>query len=131
MPAAEAPEPDLLLLAAEEGRLPPLIGELVDLAAAELAAGDAPYEPYQARRTAMRIVARLCREHGGTSPYLPKGNAMDRALRVAAIWADYDGTVTGPCGIRALAMREGLSEVHVYRVLDAQRERRRTGLPKS
>jgi len=109
-----------------DGKLPAVMADWIDLAADELTRGEGPMEPDTARRVAVRIVARLCREHGGTSPYIPKGDALERAIRDATLWADYDYTTDGPRGVRALARRENLTEVHVYRILDRQRELHRT-----
>lgn len=105
-----------------DGKLPAVMAEWIDLAADELTRGEAPMEPAVARRVAVRIVARQCSEYGGSSLYIPKGEAMERAIRDATLWSDYDYTVEGPRGVRALARRHDLSEVHVYRIIDRQRE---------
>ena len=47
------------------------------------------------------------------------------ARRDLEIASSHDGTRTGPQGVLALAQRHNLSEIHVYRILDRQRELRR------
>lgn len=104
-----------------EGKLPAVMADWIDLAADELTRSEAPLEPSAARRVAVRVVSRLCREYGGSQAYIPRGEALDRAIRDAGIWGDYDGTTDGPHGVRAIARREGLTEIHVYRILERQR----------
>lgn len=103
------------------GRVPALMADWTDILADELVKGNGTTDPQAARRLAMRLVARVCREYGGTYTYIPKGDALDRAIRDAQIWADYDGTANGPRGVAALARRENVSAVHIYRILEQQR----------
>lgn len=135
-------------LAADPSRWPRELADLTDYLADELvhalpslsapatpdgkasdvtpAAGAVPASPDPAatvaRCLAGRLVARIAREYGGTTLYLPKGLALDRTLRDLRIWAEYDGTVAGPHGIEAIARREGISTIYVYRILAAQRD---------
>lgn len=118
------PDPELLdgaaTLAADPSRWPRQMAELTDLMADELVqhhrlTADA------ARRLAGRLMARIAREWGGASLYIPKADALDRVLRDARIWSDFDGTVDGAHGVRALAKREGITVIHCYRVLAVQR----------
>ena len=57
--------------------------------------------------------------------YIPKAANLDRARRDLEIASSHDGTRTGPQGVLSLAQRHNLSEIHVYRILDRQRELRR------
>jgi len=56
-------------------------------------------------------------EHGGSCLYIPKGTRIRKAMRDRAIVRLYDGTVAGPCGVKALARRFDVTEQHIYRVL--------------
>lgn len=118
------------VLAIDPAAWPRELADLTDYLADELThalpghPAPAP-DPAAARALAGRLVARLGREYGGTTLYLPKGLALERSLRDLRIWSDYDGTVDGPHGIEALARREGLSTIYVYRVLATQREAQR------
>jgi Mor family transcriptional regulator len=94
------------------------MAELTDIIADELTQGEPSFTDGTARRLAARLVARLAREFGGSSLYVPKADALERTLRDARMWADFDGTRDS---LAALARREGMTEVHAYRVLAAQR----------
>lgn len=93
---------------------------LADAILDELLAGALPAD--RASRLAVRLTLRLCRDLGGTRYYWPKGGAVERAARDMAIWAEHDGTVDGPHGIRALSRNHGLSDMHIWRILSRQRE---------
>lgn len=112
-------------LASDASRWPRQMAEWTDLLADELEQGRSGLAPTAARALAARLVARMAREFGGGSVYIPKADALERGLRDLRIWADFDGTVAGPGGIETLARREGLSIHCVYRVLAAQRDRHR------
>lgn len=113
-------------LASDPRRWPRQMAEITDLLADELAKGLPASEADMARPLAGRLMARVAREYGGAYLYVPKGDALQRALRDNQLWADYDGTCDGPNGIRALARREGLAELSVYRLIAAQRCLHRT-----
>ena len=120
----EEPDQDLLdgaaSLAADPGRWPRQMAELTDLMCDEIErAGQVA--PREARRLAGRLMARIAVEFGGSALYLPKADALDRILRDARIWADFDGTVDGPHGVKVLARREGITTIHCYRILAVQR----------
>lgn len=100
------------------------MAEMADLLADELRQAQVDVPPALAGRLAWRI----CREFGGKSWYIPKGEKLERARRELTIYAEHDGTRHGPNGIVALAARHGLSEIYVYRLLDRQRELRRKQL---
>jgi Mor family transcriptional regulator len=97
------------------------MAELTDLLVDELQHAGAEPDPAAARRLAGRLMARIAREFGGGSMYLPKADALERTLRDARLWAEFDGTVDGPGGVAVLARREGLTTIHVYRILAVQR----------
>lgn len=129
-PAAhQARDPDLddylagaASLAADPARWPRELVEITDYLADELGHARPELDPTAARVLAGRLMARIAREYGGTTLYLPKGLALERTLRDLRIWAEYDGTVAGPHGIEAIARREGISTIYVYRILAAQRD---------
>ena len=106
-------------------RWPRQMAEWTDLLADELEQGRSGLAPPAARALAARLIARLAREFGGGSVYVPKGDALERGLRDLRIWAEFDGTVAGPGGIETLARRERLAIQTVYRIMKAQRDRHR------
>lgn len=110
-------------LAADPERWPRQMAEITDLLEDELAKPESALklDHAAARRLAGRLMARLAREFGGSSLYLPKADALERTLRDARLWAEFDGTVDGPGGVETLARREGLTTIHVYRILAVQR----------
>ena len=129
LPMTSAPDladyADALAVANPSGGASDFLVELTDLLADELAETLPALTTPQPRSLAARLVAQLARHLGGGSFCIPKGLDLQRALRAARLWADYDGTVDGAHGIRALARREGLTESAVYRLLAAQRQQRR------
>lgn len=70
-----------------------------------------------ARERAFRAVRALAQFAGGRSLYVPKGEALDRALRDRAIWDAFDGA-----NITELAAKHGLAEPHIYAILSEQRK---------
>lgn len=108
-------------------RLGSSLAELADLAAAELLRARPTTERAEARRLGARIAARLCLEVGGT--YLPRGQALARAVLHLTIWSEHDGTTGGPNGIRALARRYGLTDPSVWRIIRRERIRHRKPKP--
>jgi len=111
MPAADRPEltltapnPAALADAAAalpDDRLPAAVRELAELAADELRRADAGLAPADCRRLGVRLAARLTDQYGGATYYWPKSDALQRAIRDLTLWAEHDGTVDGPAGIRA------------------------------
>ncbi|GEK71573.1 MULTISPECIES: Mor transcription activator family protein [Halomonas] len=84
------------------------------ISAALCRAGD---DEATARERAFRAVRALAQYAGGRSLYVPKGEALNRALRDRAIWEAFDGA-----NITALAIRHGLTEVQIYAILAEQRK---------
>lgn len=119
------PVPDIVdaaeALHDDPGRWPRQMAEITDILADELTRTDSQMESVAARRMACRLMARIAREFGGGGLYIPKTDALERTLRDERLWAEYDGTVDGPHGIHALARREGLTAIHTYRIIAAQR----------
>lgn len=74
-----------------------------------------------AHHVGCQVAISLCQERGGSYWYIPRGEGLTRALRDMAIWHEHDGTVTGANGIEALAKRNGLTEISVWRILARQR----------
>lgn len=116
-------------LAEDLGRWPTQLAEMTEIIQDELARALPDLSPAEARRTACRQVCRFIGEYGGTRPYIPKHDAIRRALRDLSIWSEHDGTVDGEHGIRALGAKHGLSEVAVWAVLRQQRKLNRRPLP--
>lgn len=116
-------------LADDLGRWPTQLAEMTEIIQDELARAlpDLPDEVI--RRAACRQICRFIGEYGGTRPYIPKDDAIRRALRDLSIWSEHDGTVDGEHGIRALGAKHGLSEVAVWAVLRQQRKLHRQPLP--
>jgi Mor family transcriptional regulator len=98
------------------------MAEITDFLVDELARGPEAMPAPTARRIGGRQMARIAREFGGGYFYVPKADALERALRDLRLWTDFDGTVTGAQGINALARREGLTAVRVRDILKAQEE---------
>lgn len=73
--------------------------------------------PEQASQIAFVVVRALAQFAGGRSIYLPKGEALDRALRDRALWERFDGH-----NVSELAARAQLTEVQVYAILAEQRK---------
>lgn len=109
-------------LSTDPGRWPVQLAELTDLIADALVVGGG-VPAHEARRQGAHVVTRVCREYGGTSLYIPKSDAIERALRDLALWAEHDGTVDGARGITALARRHRLTEQRVWQIISAERER--------
>lgn len=120
LPAAAAEQ-----CADDAGRWPAQLAEMTDILQDELAQALPDLPPRLIRQAACRQMCRLAVEFGGTNTYIPKGDAIARVLRNLALWGEFDGTVDGPRGVRALARQHGLSEISVWRVLSEQRRRHR------
>ncbi|MDX1464102.1 MAG: Mor transcription activator family protein [Halomonas sp.] len=84
------------------------------IAAALRRAGD---DEATARERAFRAVRALAQYAGGRSLYVPKGEALDRALRDRDIWEHFDGA-----NVTALARQHDLTEVQIYAILAEQRK---------
>jgi Mor family transcriptional regulator len=111
---------DALARIATPERWPRQLADLTDLVADEISAAQVT-DPGATRRLACSIVTRICREYGGGSLYVPKTDAIERALRNLEIWAAHDGTTEGPRGIRALAKRYGMSANAIWDILRQER----------
>lgn len=109
-------------LAEDLGRWPTQLAEMTEIIQDELARALPELPDEVIRRAACRQICRFIGEYGGTRPYIPKDDAIRRALRDLSIWGEHDGTVDGPHGIRALGRKHNLSEVAVWSVLREQRK---------
>jgi len=87
---------------------------LMVIEAAHLRAGD---DKATARTRAFRAVRALAQFAGGRSFYIPKGEALDRALRDRELWERFDGS-----NVSELATWAHLTEVQVYAILAEQRK---------
>ncbi|MBZ9574396.1 Mor transcription activator family protein [Modicisalibacter sp. MOD 31.J] len=70
-----------------------------------------------ARIRAFRAVRALAGFAGGRSFYVPKGEALERALRDREIWESFDGG-----NVSTLATRYHLTEAQIYSILAEQRK---------
>lgn len=103
-----------------------LIRQLAEFSADEVRrSGLVAVNDRTSRLLGSRIAARLCRELGGASIYVPKSDSIDRALRDQRITTEHDGTADGPNGIHALARRYNLSSIAVWGIIRRERDRRR------
>ena len=107
---------------ADPGRWPRQFAELTNIFADELGRGAAGLDDALARRVAQALMARVARDYQGSRQlYIPKGDALERTIRDAEIWAAHDGTVEGPGGIDALAARHRMTAVRIWQILREQR----------
>lgn len=74
-------------------------------------------EADKARHLAFIAVRALSQYAGGRSFYIPKGEALDRALRDREIWERFDGS-----NVSQLAQRYQRTEVQIYAILSEQRK---------
>ena len=79
----------------------------------------------EARALACDVIDRIAIDFGGGNVYLPRNDALRRTLRNLRIWHEYDGTPHGPHGIGVLAKKHHLTEIAIYRILEAQRQEQR------
>lgn len=100
-------------------RVPPLLVEIADTCAAALRdSADMPDD--QAAYLGYILMRRIAEVAGGAQIYIPKSDAIDRCLRDEEIMRHFDGQ-----NHRALARQYGVSEIHIYRIVKAMRERER------
>ena len=117
---------DSLIHAIDQGefsdpaRWPLALAEMTDRIIQTL--GELGHTPEQARLTGQRIAADLAIHHGGSHFYMPKGDSLKRSLRDQRIWAEHDGTVHGPAGVKALARKHRMSDMAIYKILKTQRQ---------
>lgn len=71
---------------------------------------------------AEQIMLRFCELWAGTTVYIPKNTLAKCDARDRAIFEAYDGKRET---VRRLACEYGLTDIHVYRILQKERERRR------
>jgi Mor family transcriptional regulator len=96
---------------------------MVQSALYALSAGGLPLP--EARALACDVIDRIAIDFGGGNVYLPRNDALRRTLRNLRIWHEYDGTPHGPHGIAMLAKKHHLTEIAIYRILEAQRQAQR------
>lgn len=105
---------------AQRGRFPEQMAQIMGYCLDELRAGLPRAAPAELRAVALACTLRLCREMGGTRYYWPRGESFERAARDMGIYAEHDGTVDGPHGVRALARKHGLTDNRVWQILSDQ-----------
>lgn len=122
-PEAAAAQAEALADATERGRWPLRLLELADVAEATLAR----HPGATAREQAERLVIEIAQYFGGRPVYLPRGDALKRALRDRRIWRD-----SGKLSPDELATREGVCLQQVYKIIGGMRalekRRRQPGL---
>ena len=97
-------------------------GTLADmLQSAIWALTDAGIAQNEADALACLVVDRMTAVLGGGNFYIPKNDVLRQMRRNLALWRAFDGTVNGPHGIKALARQYAITEMHVYRIVKAQR----------
>lgn len=119
-PDAAVDYADAMADATDRGKWPKRLLELTDLAESLLTrhAG----RNLAARETAELIVAEIANYLGGRPVYLPRGEALKRALRDRRIWRD-----AGHIEPDKLADREGVCVQQIYKIIGEMRnlERKR------
>lgn len=122
-PEAAAAQAEALADATERGRWPLRLVELADIAEAALARHPGATTREQAERLVMEIANYL----GGRPVYLPRGDALKRALRDRRIWRD-----SGKLSPDELSTREGVCLQQIYKIIGEMRalekRRRQPGL---
>lgn len=109
------PDADLARLPAEiECHWPKMLVDMLDVARDALAHAGANEE--RAREIAIIVMRALARYHGGHSFYLPRGLALEMALKNYRIFLEM-----GKLSIHELSVKYGMSEVHIYRIIAKQR----------
>lgn len=108
-------------IANEPDRWPVRMAEMIDIMLDEMRRSGTPSAASDQRALAVRLVVRQCQEYGGSREYWPKADSIERILRDARIWAEHDGTVDGPNGVRAIAKRHRITDVQVWAILRSQR----------
>jgi Mor family transcriptional regulator len=97
-------------------------GTLADmLQSAIWALTDAGIAQTKADALACLIVDRMTAVMGGGNFYIPKNDVLRQMRRNLTLWREFDGTVNGPHGIKALARQYAITETHVYRIVKTQR----------
>lgn len=112
-------------LADDPDRWPERLAEITDWLIDETAAAQPQLAAPAVRRLAVRLTTRLAVELGGQQWYWPMVGPIERLLRDAKIWAEYDRTVTGPNGVEALARRHKLATNTIWAILRQEEERHR------
>lgn len=117
-PEAASAQAEALADATERGRWPLRLLELADVAEATLAR----HPGATVREQAERLVIEIAQYLGGRPVYLPRGDALKRALRDRRIWRD-----SGRLSPDELATREGVCLQQIYKIIGEMRalEKRR------
>lgn len=70
-----------------------------------------------ARRLAYKVVMALAKQRGGQIEYLPKGKALETAIKHKQIWDEFNGKNT-----EYLAEKFGINRIDIYKIIRQQRE---------
>lgn len=97
---------------------PRTLVDLVDVATNDMK--HAGINPNEASRCARISVGAIARYHGGRVFYLPRGEALEQALRNQQIWQEFTGD-----NVQALVAKFKLSDKQIYQVLNQHRQLRR------
>lgn len=101
---------------------PEFLTEFLELSLMAIEEAVPEVAPEDRTAIAERIMSVFFELWGGTTVYIPKNALQSNEGRDQAIFDAYDGTTES---IRLLARRHGLSTIHIYRILAAERGRRR------
>jgi Mor family transcriptional regulator len=97
--------------------------------AMQVLADELGIEPQRADRVAMAIVRGVCQRNAKSVVYIPEASSLDRAVRNAVIWAEYQENGRVPPFTKAftaarvdeLAAKHDLTPQMVYAILRDQR----------
>ncbi len=117
-PEVAAAHAEALADATERGRWPQRLLELTDICEAVIHRTHGTTQ----RELAERLVLEIANYLGGRPVYLPRGDALKRALRDRRIWRD-----SGKLSPDELATREGVCLQQIYKIIGEMRalEKRR------
>lgn len=99
--------------------------EMVEIAEAELAQR-LPDKPEQAAELARAVVFAICNTMGGSVLYLPRGTALQNAIRDAALFRDWRDHNIGPL---ELVRKYKITSPTVYAIIARQRALHRRNEP--
>lgn len=103
-------------------RWPQQLQDMTGTVLVAVTACDPDMTPDRARLLSVAAVCAIATEYGGSLLYIPKNDAIRKAVRDLRMWSEYDGTTTGPNSINALAKRYKISNQTVWAILRKQRQ---------
>lgn len=100
-------------------RTPAYLSELADLVA-QVLARDGDIDAERAELLGYAVMYAYCETFGGVQVYVPKADSLALCEKHAQIWAEFNGKNQAE-----LARKYRISQVHVYRIIKAERARAR------